>query len=207
MSRGAIENASYLARGKRGIAYTALMNGKTVLLKVVNPDSSVNTINHEAEMLKLVNAKGVGPLFMEVRDGTLIREFVDGPEVLDWIAGAQKPAIKRVLAEVVRQCRLLDELGINKLEMTHPHKHILITKDHAGKDVPVFIDFDRARRVQNPKNVTQVCQWLTNRELSSILAAKGILLQREAILEHAKAYKRGYSRIPYEHILEVINNA
>ena len=131
-----------------------------------------------------------------------MREFIDGPEILDWIPQAAKPAIVRALLDVVEQCRKLDELSVNKLEMTHPHKHILMRK---GK--PVFIDFDRSRPAQRPKNVTQVCQWLTGGEMAAALAGKGILIPREAMLAHAKAYKRTYSRPAYERIREVIMHA
>ena len=197
-----LRDKTYLAKGKRGIAYTAKLDGKTVLVKERNPESSVDTVAHEATLLQQVNERGIGPLFIALQDGALIREYVDGPEILEWIAGARKAEIKRVLAEIVQQCRALDELGVNKLEMTHPHKHILVR--HGA---PVFIDFDRARVAARPKNVTQVCQWLTGGELSKVLSDRGIMLPRDAMLAHARSYKQTYGRPAYERILEVIENA
>ena len=96
----------------------------------------------------------------------------------------------------------MDILGINKLEMKHPHKHILIVKEK-----PIMIDFDRSKITQRPKNVTQVLQWITNKELEDILSKKGIMLPREIMLEHAKHYKHTYSKVIYDHIIENIENA
>lgn len=197
-----IEEKEYFAKGKRGIVSTALYGGRKVLVKERNPSSAVDTVAHEAAMLQLVNEHGIGPLFIALDDHQLIREFIDGEEILDWIAHARKPQIKEALLEVLAQCRALDLMGINKLEMTHPHKHILIS---AGR--PVFIDFERARRTEKPKNLTQVCQWLTNKQLSQLLEEKGIVVSREAMLAHAKQYKQSYDVLAYERVREAIQHA
>lgn len=193
---------TYLAKGKRGIAYTAKLDGKTILIKEKNPTSAVDTLENETRILKLVNTKNIGPTFIARTPTQIIREFVDGPEIIDWIKTATKSQIKKCLIEIIHQCRQMDILGINKLEMTHPHKHILITK---GK--PVMIDFDRSKMTARPKNITQVLQWITNKELELILSEKGIMLPREILLEHAKHYKQTYSKVIYEHIIKNIENA
>jgi predicted Ser/Thr protein kinase len=193
---------TYLAKGKRGIAYTAKCDGKTILIKEKNPDSAVNTLQNEARILQIVNKKNIGPTFIACNDEQLIREFIDGPEVMDWMKTATKPQIKKCLLDIVHQCRDMDLLGVNKLEMTHPHKHILIAK---GK--PVMIDFDRSKIVERPKNITQVLQWITNKEMEEQLTKKEIMLPREVLLAHAKQYKQTYSKVIYEHIIENIENS
>jgi putative serine/threonine protein kinase len=197
-----LERKEQFAKGKRGLVSTAYIGDRKVLLKERNPSSVVDTIAHEAEMLKAVNKESIGPLFIAYRDGVLVREYIDGPEMMDWIPGATKPRIKRALERVIAQCRQLDLLGINKQEMTHPHKHILMRDDE-----PVFIDFERARRTENPKNVTQVCQWITGRDMTTLLSAKGIEVPRDAMLAHAKAYKKDHGKPAYERMLETIRGA
>ena len=197
-----VTGKEYLARGKRGIVSTGMLDGKRIIIKELNPSADVNTIAHEAEMLQAVNAKGIGPLFIGLQNGALLREYIDGPEIMDWIPGARRGAIKSALIAVLEQCRTLDLLGINKLEMNHPHKHILMRKD-----IPVFIDFDRARHAQKPKNVTQVCQWLTGSQMVEILNEKDVTIPRDAMIKHAKKYKDSYSDIPYNLMVEVIRNA
>ena len=192
----------YFAKGKRGIVYISSLNGKKVLIKEFNPSASVNTIAHEAQMLQLVNKQQIGPIFIKMQDGALVREFIDGEEIVDWIAEAGKSMIKKVLLHILDQCRTLDTMKINKLEMTHPHKHILVRKS-----IPIFIDFDRAKFTQKPKNVTQVIQWFTGKELSTPLQAKGIHISREKMLSLAKQYKGSYDAIAYRQMQELIGNA
>jgi len=197
-----LEQKQYYDKGKRGIIFTALLNGEKVLVKEHNPTAAVNTIAHEANILQTINKKNIGPLFIALQDNMLIREFINGEAILDWMKTAKKPTIQHVLLGILDQCRTLDTLGISKMEMTHPHKHIIIRKNN-----PVMIDFDRAHATTKPKNVTQVCQWITGGELGGILRQKGIQLPRETMLEHAKNYKNSYNKKTYERIREMIQYA
>ena len=192
----------YLAKGKRGIAYTAFLGRKKILIKERNPRADVDTIAHEAVILKAVNKVGVGPVFIALEDNSLIREFIDGPTFPEWCVAAKKPAITRAMIGILEQCRSMDVIGVNKLEMNHPHKHILMKGD-----APVMIDFDRSRFVKRPKNVTQVCQWLTGGALSSILKGKNIHLPREELLALAGEYKRDYDAKLFAKMLVVVRGA
>ena len=196
-----LTDKAFLARGKRGFAYTAKLDGRTVLVKERNPRSDVDTIAHEGRMLERLNREGIGPLFIALQDDALIREYVDGPEIEDWIRGegTDKRSITRVLLGILEQCRTMDRVGIDKLEMTHPQKHILVREG-----TPVMIDFERARESGRPKNVTQVCSWLTSGRMRQLLAPKGIAIDREAMLSHARAYKRSYNEPSYRRIKEMI---
>jgi predicted Ser/Thr protein kinase len=191
---------TYLAKGKRGIVYTAIYRGKTVLLKEKNPASAVDTIEHEAQMLQIANTKGIGPTFISY-NGTLMREFVDGPEIMDWMENATRKQILAALCKVLVQCRALDELGINKLEMTHPQKHILM-----HENMPVMIDFDRSRKTLTPKNVTQVCQWITGTRMQEALGKKKIHLDKALIIESAREYKKEYNKSSFEKILRAVRS-
>ena len=82
------------------------------------------------------------------------------------------------------QCKVLDDLGINKEEMHHPVKHILIGK----KDI-VMIDFERCSFSEKVKNVTQFIQFITSTNLSKILNEKGIFFDKEKLRDVAKNYK------------------
>jgi putative serine/threonine protein kinase len=194
----------YLAHGKRGIASIAQLDGKTVLVKEKNPRADVDTVAHEANMLKLVNSGGIGPRYIAHNDAILVREFADGPEINDWIAHAEQGDIRRVLIDILRQCKTLDEMYVNKLEMTHPHKHILIVKD-GDCDVPVMIDFDRARHVERPKNVTQACQWITSATMDKQLRARAIVIDRVRVRGLAQTYKNSYDRNVFNEIINEIS--
>src|SRR3990167_2396810 len=63
----------------------------------------------------------------------------------------------RAVKEILNQCFKLDSLRINKLELNKPKKHILMERNK-----PKFIDFERCYYTNKPKNLTQICQYLTS---------------------------------------------
>ncbi|MDD9953128.1 MAG: methylated-DNA--[protein]-cysteine S-methyltransferase [Candidatus Woesearchaeota archaeon] len=195
----ALTNKTYYAKGKRGIVYTADYNGKNVIVKEPNPNADVNTIEHEATILQLVNTQNIGPTYIGMENGALIAAFIDGMYIKEWIAHAPPKEIVVLLKKILAQCRVLDELGISKLEMTRPHKHIIVRANE-----PIQIDFDRATKTTKPKNVTQLCQWLTGSTMRPVLEAKGIFLPRQQLLDHAKTYKDTYTQEAYMQLAQLI---
>jgi len=88
---------------------------------------------------------------------------------------------KPVILDVLKQCRILDKLKINKLEMHNPHKHIIIENNK-----PFLIDFERAYETEKPKNVTQFCQFLMSKKVRSILKYK---INKKRLIGLLKKYK------------------
>jgi len=197
-----MKNKEYFAKGRRGIIYTAELDGKRILVKERNPSSDVDTIENEAEVLQLMNTHGIGPAFISMKNGLLVREFVDGIDILEWVADASGEQIQRVLIEILRECRTMDILRINKLEMHHPQKHILIRNNK-----PMQIDFERAHRTEKPKNVTQFCQWISGKTWVPILTEKNIPIQRTTIMELARNYKNVYTDDSFETIIRLVEGA
>ena len=192
-----LEQKTYFARGKRGLAYTALLNGERVLVKVRNPDATVDTIAHEAMMLKRVNEAGLGPRFIafDERSGELVREFIDGAEICDALENMNKAQIKQLLIEIFKQCRKLDILLLNKEEMTRPYKHLLVTtkrSKYRRKGDVVQIDWERCRHSRDPKNVSQFAQTLYHGKIGMILKEKEALSddKKNMLLVLIKRYKQ-----------------
>lgn len=53
----------------------------------------------------------------------------------------------------------MDRMGVNKEEMTHPHRHIIVSRKRGGSDWRcTFVDFEKCQHSKKPKNVTQLCQ-------------------------------------------------
>jgi len=188
----------YFAKGKRGEICLRREDGQTVLVKRKNPRSTVDTIANEARYNKLLNKHGIGPRFLryDAERNELIREYVEGEEFRTWLPTAGKKAVRHVLHIILKQCRTMDSLGIIKLEMTRPWKHIIVTKS----DEPFLIDFERCKEARAPKNVTQFCQFLTGSAMARMLREKGIIIDR-TLLTLAKEYKdalRQRDRLPEE---------
>ena len=67
-----------------------------------------------------------------------------------------------------------------------------------------MIDFERCRHTQQPKNVTQFCQFVANQ--SEELNKKGFHLERSEIMFHAKEYKDVPSKNNLNKILKLLEN-
>ena len=59
-------------------------------------------------------------------------------------------------------------MQVNKEEMHHPLKHVLIKDTKA-----VMIDFERVHYTEKPKSTTQFCQFISSKKILDILKQKG----------------------------------
>ena len=184
-----IRNKEYLAKGKRGVVYTAdwiTEDGKQIRVAIKEKRESseaVGRIENEAKFLKILNKYNIGPVYLDSGKDWLMYKFVEGKPILDFIEENSKENIIEVLKEVLSQCKKMDDLGINKEEMHHPYKHILV-----GEKV-VMIDFERCRYSEKVHNVTQFIQFLTSTKLSKVLKEKGILINIEEMRKLGLEYK------------------
>ena len=171
----------YLSKGKRGVVYLAKEKGKLVVFKKERPGSAaLRALHNEAQWLQRLNRHGIGPLFVRFDNDTLVMEYIDGVPFVDWYPRQKKDAIHRVIREIFDQCYLMDSLHVNKMEMHHPVKHILI---RSGK--PVMIDFERCKQTMTPKNVTQFAQFLSR---------LGFTEDHETMRRLLQNYKKSYDK-------------
>lgn len=198
LERKGIENITYFTHGKRGDIYTGFINQnqcvKTYLskekeiikvaIKIKRKESeAIGKIENEAKWLKILNQESIGPKYLFHDDNFLVYKFVEGKFILDWIEGNDKENIKNVLIELLNQCFTLDKMKVNKEEMHHPLKHILVDKF----DQPILIDFERCNQTEKPQNVTQFIEFICR--MKSELKKKSIVLRIENLRNLAKSYK------------------
>ena len=187
-----ITQVHFMAKGHRGCVYSAVFKrtNKPVVVKVKNPKATIDKLWNEIKFLKLFQKYSFAPKLYEVYSinyDFVVMEFVDGKPILDFFTTANKQDILNVVKKIFEIAMTLDTLKINKEEMHHPMKHIIITK----KLRVVFIDFERCRYTEKPKNVTQFCQFLCHGSVRELLAKKGLTVDKEKILDAAKRYKVG----------------
>jgi predicted Ser/Thr protein kinase len=77
----------------------------------------------------------------------------------------------------------MDILLINKTELTNPYKDIIIDENN----FVVLIDFERCKKTEKPKNITQFLQYLIKK--SSELEKKKILVDKNKLFLLGKDYK------------------
>ncbi len=190
--------AKVYAKGKRGIIYK---QGDTCI-KEHNPSAAVNTIRKEADWLKRLNKHRIGPRFIKYEHGKLHRRFVKGTHIKDFLDEEEdKKKIISVLKQVLDQCRKMDELGINKKELTNPCKDIIITWDNKA----VMIDFERCYKTSKPKNTTQFLQYIArNKEL---LESRGLSVDKKRLISLGRDYKTNPGNITFSKIIRFISNS
>lgn len=187
LNKKGIAGIKYFAKGKRGLIFTGNYKNKKIAVKIKHPKSeAIKRIENEAKWLKVLNKKGIGPKFLFSGKNYLAYEFVDGQFIIDAFKKLKKNAIKKILADVLTQCKLMDDIGIAKEEMHHPVKHVLITKSQK----PVMIDFERMHRNRKRHNVTQFCQFIISGHLCRLLKTKGFVIDKKRIIILAKNYKQ-----------------
>jgi release factor glutamine methyltransferase len=183
-----ISNIRFFAKGHRGVIYTGFMNKTKVAIKAEKKESAAtNRMENEAYWLRRLNQYRIGPNILFSGKGYFCCEFAEGIMIRDYVKKAKKAKILAVLREVFRQCRVLDELNVDKEEMHHPVKHVIVSKKSVS-----LIDFERCHYSTKPKNVTQFCQF----------AARFV---GNEILEAARQYKKGYSEDSFRKILALLS--
>lgn len=177
----------FLAKGKRGMVYTDVYKGKKVVVKKTRESSTaLNRIENEANWLRKLNKKGIGPELIEEGNGFFIAEFIEGMPFGKWV---EKNNDKKILIDILKQCMTMDKMNVNKFEMHNPIKNIIIN------DRPVLIDFERCKFTHEPKNVTQFVQFLVKRK---------ILERNDELNAALKKYKEGYSEKDFKKIVSFL---
>lgn len=185
LEKKGVTKVKYYAKGKRGFVYTGFHKGKKIVIKIKNPGSeAVGRIQNELRFLKQLNKERIGPRLLFSGKNFLCYEFVEGEFFPDYLRHAAKRKITKAINQIFEQLFRMDKLGINKEEMAHPVKHILIRNNK-----PVLIDFERAHRTLKPANVTQFCSFLISGFVAGLLRMKGITLDKDRMIGLAKEYK------------------
>lgn len=205
-----ITNVEKLTKGHRGLIYTGKLN-KKIAIKRKNPESkAVRRIENEALWIKFLNKYKIGPKFILQKDDYFVYKFVNGVFFPEFIENANKSQIKQIIKEVFRQCYQLDKLKINKEEMHHPYKHIIIDKksikDRKSKTIPkvVLLDFERTHKTLKPHNTTQFCQYIISGKISPILKKKGFKINKSKIISASKKYKKHQSETNFKNIISLL---
>jgi predicted Ser/Thr protein kinase len=199
-----LKNRRIFSHGKRGVVSVAFLDGKKVAIKEKRFGSRAEgTVRKEAAWLMLLNRHGIGPKYLCHDSERIAYEFAEGDYLPEFLLQADKKSMIMVLKDIFAQCRKMDMLGISKLEMTMPRKHVIVTKT-GGKPRAVMIDFERARRSEKPKNVTQFCQYLTIGSTAGMLKAKGIIIEKSGIIRLAREYKKNMNGKSFKKIISLL---
>ena len=190
-----VKKIEFLAKGKRGLVYTALYKRKKIAIKVRQSKSKAQErIENEAAWLKKLNKYNIGPTLLFAGKDFIVYQFVDGTFFSKFIESHNAPTIKKAIEDVFWQCYQLDKLDVNKEEMHHPVKHVIVDKK------PTLIDFERTHKTAKPKNVTQFVQYICS--LEKQLFTKSVVFNTLTLRRRAQSYKKYMDEA---HLQEIID--
>ncbi len=193
---GKAANIKKLMKGHRGMIYTGKYKNKKIAIKAQRKDISARTVNREAVMIKKLNKYNIAPKLLFKGNDYFAYEYVEGKFIIDFLKNSSKNKTKKVLFNVLNQCRTLDKLKISKEEMHNPWKHVVI-----GKKI-TLVDFERAHYDLKPKNVTQFLQYILRN--SKLLAEKGIKIDKNKLIQLGKEYKNNQTDKNYNEIRKLV---
>jgi putative serine/threonine protein kinase len=197
-----ITQLKYFAKGKRGIVYTGLYKGKKVVIKTKRPESKAEgRIENEGFWLNELNKYKIGPKLINATKDYLVCEFIEGETFFNILEHKTliKDDLKKIIRDVLYQCFVLDKLKVDKKEMHHPIKHIIVTKELKAK----MIDFERCHVVKKAKNVTQFAVFLIRSK--NLLENYNIMIDREKMIGLLKDYKKEQTKENFSRIINVFS--
>ncbi len=203
LERKGIEQIKYLTHGKRGNIFTGIIdksklvkthfpkkkNVVKVAIKITREESkAIGRIENEANWLKILNKESIGPRYMFSGSDYLVYRYAEGEFILDWARDKPVEEIKKIILTVLDQCYILDTLRINKEEMHHPMKHVIV----GLKGEVTLLDFERCSRTEKPKNVTQFVEFICRMDLG---------LDKDKLRYLAQNYKKDLSKEKFKRIM------
>jgi len=150
-----IEKCSILGKGYVGMVVLAKKDNNIVALKIRRVDSPRKNMSNESKLLRLVNELDIGPQFIKNSKNFLVMEYISGEKIIDWAKKNEikSQEIRSVLNNVLRECYLLDDAGVDHGELSTIDKHVIV-----GKNKNTIIDFESSSVNRKPSNVTGATQ-------------------------------------------------
>jgi len=196
-------NLPVLGKGSVGIVVAAQVSTRRVALKIRRVDADRRGMEHEAEMLSKANGLGVGPRLFDLSQDFLLMDFIEGLLLPAWIPtvkgrGSAK-RIRRVLLEILWQCRKMDEAGLDHGELSRAPKHVIVGRE----DKVHIVDFETASVRRRTSNVTSISQYLfIGSQVAKTLRRRLGEIDRESLIAALRYYKRHPSERNFRRILE-----
>ena len=193
-----IEKCHILGKGYVGMVVLAKKNNEIVALKIRRIDSPRKNMSNEAKLLQIVNKLDIGPKFIKNSKNFLIMEYIDGEKIIDWAKKTEikSQEVRSVLNNVLRECYLLDDTGLDHGELSTIDKHVIV-----GKNKNTIIDFESSSTNRKPSNVTGATQGiLIGTGLAKIIQKKIKLPPKETIINLIRQYKKNPNLENFEKI-------
>jgi release factor glutamine methyltransferase len=191
------------SKGHRGLIYTGRWKNKKITIKIQRSDiGAKGTVDNETKQLKKLNKHNIGPKLLFDGKDFFAYNFVEGDFIRQYFdkKSIKKKDVIAVLKNVFNQMYKMDQLGLNKEEMHHPIKHILVGKGNK----PTLLDFERCKPKKKTHNVTQFAQFTISGRLIPHLERHKIRINMLEMLNRARKYSEKKTKENFNNILALL---
>ena len=188
-----------LGKGYVGMVILAKKSGNNVALKIRRADSPRKNMSDEARLLKIANKINIGPKFIKNSKNFLVMELIDGEKIIDWAKNSKTKSkdLYHVINNVLRECYLLDNVGLDHGELSTIDKHVIV-----GKNGNTIIDFESSSTKRIPSNVSAATQAIfIGTGLAKIIRKKIHVPRRDKIIRLVRNYKKLRTQQSFDDLL------
>ena len=188
-----------LGKGYVGMVILAKKSGNNVALKIRRADSPRKNMSDEARLLKIANKINIGPKFIKNSKNFLVMELIDGEKIIDWAKNSKTKSkdLYHVINNVLRECYLLDSVGLDHGELSTIDKHVIV-----GKNRNTIIDFESSSTKRIPSNVSAATQAIfIGTGLAKIIRKKIHVPRRDKIIRLVRNYKKLRTQQSFDDLL------
>jgi putative serine/threonine protein kinase len=194
-----VNNTHVVGKGCVGIVVKAKAGSTIWALKIRRTDADRKTMDEEARFHKIANSIGVGPRIEGQTKNLIAMEFLDGQNIVDWVAGTTaKSRMRSVARSILEQCFRLDRTGLDHGELSRLARHVIVSDDRSH-----IIDFESASTARKTCNVTAAAQSIF---LYGIVANKVKKIldnpDREKVIPALRTYKHFHIRANFDAVLD-----
>lgn len=194
-----------LTKGHRGLIHIGRWKNRKITIKSQRRDiDAKETVDNEVKQLRLLNRKGIGPKVIFSGKDYFAYSYIEGHFIKKWLERKEtkKKDALIVIRRVFDQMFTMDQMGLNKEEMHHPLKHIIVQKNNR----PVLLDFERCRPRDKVHNVTQFAQFMISGRMIPVLDRLKIRINLLEMLNRARKYSENKSIERFEDILDLVKS-
>ena len=195
-----IEKCNILGKGYVGIVVLVKKEKEIFALKIRRTDSPRKNMTDEARLLRIANKIGIGPKFIKNSKNFLIMEYIDGEKIIDWVKKSKIKSkdLRSVINNVLRECYLLDNAGLDHGELSTIDKHVIV-----GKNRNTIIDFESSSTKRKSSNVSAATQAIfIGTGLAKIIRKKIKIPRKDKIIRLVRHYKKMRTEESFNELLQ-----
>ena len=195
-----IEKCNILGKGYVGMVVLVKKEKEIFALKIRRTDSPRKNMTDEARLLRIANKIGIGPKFIKNSKNFLIMEYIDGEKIIDWVKKSKIKSkdLRSVINNVLRECYLLDNAGLDHGELSTIDKHVIV-----GKNRNTIIDFESSSTKRKSSNVSAAIQAIfIGTGLAKIIRKKIKIPRKDKIIRLVRHYKKMRTEESFNELLQ-----